>query len=448
MHVHPDTDRLPHEPLRVLASTLPFLVRLLARAVGISLVWTFTIGLWPAFLLGSLVWGWPPHQSRPRDFVRYLRWVWTETPPAPGIAPLSRAWLALSVLGNLGRVPLHGLAWYLDELLFGRVLSAAPVRAPVFVLSAARSGSTQISHYLEEDPRLAAPISLQIIAPYLWLWMLVRPTLGRVVPPSVPRSIFDRMITDEFRQRHEGDPLRTDTFEVLFSLGRLNVLAFLLGPRLLRQEFGFSRPETGGGPLWEGDFVDFIDRLARKTVRFAGPGPDGSPRRFFIKGHFQRADDALAQRYPDAHFVTVVRDPIKRLRSQVNHMHGNGADEALGAVPWAWLVASLVDAEESYCEREQEWYSSAEGPARTVVRFRDYVSDLEGTMQRIYGDCFGDTELPPHVPTVHARRERKNYRVDRSLEELGVDMEACSTRLSSYREWCRGEERPAETRPA
>ncbi len=437
MHVHPDHDTLPHEPRRNRAATLPFLLQLGLKAVLVGLLGILTLGLWPAFLSGVWVWGWPPHQSRPATFARYLRWAWTEEPPAPGIPPLSRAYLILAILQRGALLPLLGLAWYLDELLYGRALDGHRVRGPLFVLSAARSGSTQIAHYLEEDPRLVAPAVVQILCPYVWVWRLVGATVGRVVPQSVPRAIYERLITEEFRQRHEGDPLRTDTFEVVFYIQRLEILAPLFGPRVLRQEFAFARTEPQNDALWEGDFVDFVDRLGAKTLLFAGSGDTGHPRRLFLKGHFQRADDALASRYPDAHFLTVVRDPLRRLKSAANHLHGNAVDEVLGAVPWAWISACLPQSEVEYCRREQAWYTREEGPARTVVRFDDYVGDLEGCMGRIYAECFGDTELPAHVPTTHVSRERRNYLVDRSLAGLGVDEEALGAQLADYRGWCR-----------
>ena len=53
-----------------------------------------------------------------------------------------------------------------------------------------------------------------------------------------------------------------------------------------------------------------LDRIARKTLLFADPAPDGSPLRFFVKGHFLAAADALAAKYPDARFLTMIREPV------------------------------------------------------------------------------------------------------------------------------------------
>ena len=44
-------------------------------------------------------------------------------------------------------------------------------------------------------------------------------------------------------------------------------------------------------------------------------------------------------------------------------------------------------------------------------------------------------ELPASVPTVHPKRDRKNYSVDKSLQELGIDGSAFNQKLQDYMEW-------------
>ena len=82
-----------------------------------------------------------------------------------------------------------------------------------------------------------------------------------------------------------------------------------------------------------------------------------------------------------------------------------------------------------------EWFRHTEGPQRCVVRFDQYLRDLEGTMRTVYRECLG-RELSPHVPRTHAARLRSNYSVDRSLTQLGVDESALKQRLAAYCRWC------------
>jgi hypothetical protein len=72
-----------------------------------------------------------------------------------------------------------------------------------------------------------------------------------------------------------------------------------------------------------------------------------------------------------------------------------------------------------------------------VVRFSEYVRDLEGTMTKVYRECLDTPDLPPHAPRTHAPRVRTNYILDRSLEDVGIDERALEDRLAGYIAWCR-----------
>jgi hypothetical protein len=116
-----------------------------------------------------------------------------------------------------------------------------------------------------------------------------------------------------------------------------------------------------------------------------------------------------------------------------------------GSTPRATSTSALAglrppstSSESAYCEIEKDWFTRADGPRRCVLRFSEYVRDLEGTMSRVYAECLDTPSLPPHVPREHAPRERENYLIDRSLADVGVDEEALNERLADYISWCRG----------
>jgi hypothetical protein len=185
--------------------------------------------------------------------------------------------------------------------------------------------------------------------------------------------------------------------------------------------------------------VTFVDRIARKTLLYAGPNPDGSSKRFLLKGHFLCGADALERQYPDARFLTVIRDPVPRLRSAINYMRVNPADPVLGPIPWAWLASALVRTEQEYCQVEQAWFTRETGARRCVIRFSEFVHDLQTAMRRVYRTCCDANELPSHIPTHHAPRERKDYSVNRTLAELDIDEAELRSRLASYVAWCQTE---------
>jgi hypothetical protein len=188
--------------------------------------------------------------------------------------------------------------------------------------------------------------------------------------------------------------------------------------------------------MWEDDFVRAVEGLGRRTLAFAGPGPDGRPRRFFLKGHFLAAAPALAARFPGAAFVTVIRDPASRIRSTLNYLRLGPDFFGFGPLPWPWIAAMAV-AEAEYCRNEQAWYTRDDGVRRCVVRFDEFVHDLPGALRRIYREALGEDGPPPGVQVAHTKGRTGTYTVDHALEALGIDVEALERDLASYREWCR-----------
>lgn len=427
-------EHLPGEPVYAIPSGVGLWARVVAFAVVVALLATLLAPLWLVYLLLVARHGRPPNVPRQAQIARYLRAAWTVSPPPPGLSAGRRAWLTLLILRKAATIPWWGTAWLLDEVLYGRRLDAVRLDAPLFEISAGRSGSTQLARYLEDDPALAAPSFLQSTFPYLWAWRLLPPTVGRVITAERVRHTFEGMLPEEFKERHEGDPFRTDTFEATLYLAHLNGLALFFGPEFGAAEFGAGVLTAENRAAWEEDFVALVDRIGRKHLLWVGA--TGGERRLFVKGHFLAAAPALARRFPDARFLAMVRPPARRLQSAANYLRANPFDPTLGPPPWGWLGEGLVRSEVAYCEAEQAFYGAPEGPRRCVVRFDDYVRDLPGTMARIYRECLD--RAPPDRPWEHAARRRDAYRLDRTLAQVGIDEAALDARLAEYRAWSSG----------
>lgn len=414
----------------------PPIIALLFKTLQLLLIGGVSLFLWPLYIIGTLIWYRPPNVPHMAQVIRYLRLAWRVQPPYPGLSLQGRLWLTISIVRKVLTTPLIGLAWLLDELLYGRRLNATEVVKPIFVISGGRSGSTQMTRYIEADPTVTAPNLLQSMFPYLWLWRLAPKTIGRFLTPEKVRAQIESLMPPEGLERHELDPFKADTFDGAMYNGHLNPLAMYMGSDVSSREFNFAAFAPQDRPKMERGFVQLVDRIGRKQRLFIGDTQAKTPRRLFIKGHFLCAADALERHYPDATFLTILRDPAARLQSGINYLRVNPADPAMGPPPWAWLSASLLQSESDYCRIEQAWYSRTTGAHRCIVRFADFVADLEGTMQHVYQVCLDQAELPPHVPRTHPPRERKNYSVNYSLAELGIDADELRKQLADYVAWC------------
>lgn len=423
-------DGFPPEPDR---APLPLAARLLVRALAVALLTAALLPLWPLFALGLLLDGYPPNVPRPGRVLRYVLWTLTRRPDEPPIPLLVRGWVLLTIARKAAAIPLWGLAWMLDERLYGRRLDATAVEGPLFHISAGRSGSTRMARCLEDDPRLVAPNLLQIAFPYLWLWRLA-PRLGKRIDPDKLREAAASRVEPAFTERHAADLFGTETFDALLFGMHLCGWSIFLGPRVMAAEFAMGRAGPTTERLWTETAPRLIARLAQKTLLHAGPAPDGRSRRFVLKGHFLAAAEALTARFPDARFLTIVRAPAPRLRSLINFIRVNPAEPVLGGPPWQTIAPALAQTEVDYCRRELSWYDAAEGPIRCAVRFEDFVGDLEGTLRVVYRTCL-DGEPPPEVARAHPPRALRPYTVDRTLAEVGIDAEAWQAPLTDYRRW-------------
>ncbi len=433
----PIPDVLDGEPANTASTGVWLLVKAAVAFGAVLVLFTLLLPLWLPYLTLVAAFGRPPNVPRRAQIGRYLGKAWS-LPAAPsGLTFGRRGWITVLVLRKVATIPLWGIAWLLDELLYARRLDAVELRAPLFEISAGRSGSTQLARYLEDDATLAAPSLIQGFFPYLWMWKLAPRTLGRWLSKERVRHEFERRLPPEFVERHEGDPFRTDTFDAALYVAHLNHLSLFYGADFAVEDFATGRLVPHNRVLWEEDFVAILERIGRKRLVEAGPTLDGSARRLFVKGHFLAAAPALARRFPDARFLTVIRAPEKRLQSAINYLRVNPLDSTLGPPLWSCLVPAVVRSEIDYSDDELAWFTAPTGPRRCVIRFADYVADLQGTMKRIYAECL-DGPVPAHVPTEHPPRRRSQYRVDRSLPQLDVDVQALNARLAAYVAWCGG----------
>ena len=145
-------ERLPGEPPLPDAGPGAIAAALVGQALLLGLLSVVVFPWWVVYLVARWFRPRPPNLASLRRTLHVLRLILTEQPPAPGLSVTARSLLLLSVVKRWLLVPVWGLAWYLDELWFGRALAQVAIVAPLFELSAARSGSTQLARYLGGRP--------------------------------------------------------------------------------------------------------------------------------------------------------------------------------------------------------------------------------------------------------------------------------------------------------
>jgi hypothetical protein len=423
-------DRIGNEPDFSPARTGLACIIILFQTIFLLLLAPLAIVFGLPYLLLRLFVSRPPNIPSPKTVRRYLSKALFAHKE---VSVSMRIRLFLNMLVFLSLYPLFAFAWFLDDVLFPGYRDTSIIK-PLFLITGSRSGSTQLSQYLEDNPQLVShPFLLQSF-PYIWLWKLLPKLLGRWMSEDKVYKIVADAIRPEFLERKEMHPFKPETYEVVFSVSQLVNHSFAMGPKMFAEGYGWGRPTPDNIHFWQEDLVDNIDAVGRKLLYFSGPNADGSPKTLFIKGHFLGSASVLEERYPDAHFLTVLRHPSKRIRSIINFFRVAPEVCKNGAIPWDWLVHYGQTVEVDYCLYEKEWYE-AHPDNSTVIRFKDYVADLEGTLTTIYERCLPHVDSEGFIHQTHAERKRTGYSVDRSYAELNMDETLLLEPLQEYIAW-------------
>ena len=422
-----------------------------------------------------------------------------------------KAFLTLAVLEHTIKSPIFAFCWIIDEILYGRQLNKVKLGASntendgneggidmVFVVSAYRSASTHLARslveeeYISESLSLVSPNSMMMSVPYLWIWNLVtwfvgdmketneETTSGKKREGEVPsmhptlskaevRKWSREKYSKECLERHDFDPFLIDTLDLSFLSCHLNGLVWEYcfaskSPEVVWKEFHSAKYTPENKQLYEVDFCQHIDRLARKTVLFHRnyeQESNATKTAVLFKGHFLSIVPSLQHKYPAAKFITVLRDPCDRLKSAINYTAVNpsisGSMDRRKQDHWKVLAATLEEIEAEYCLEELKTFDSNDPKEERFLAIHyDALatpSRQADTISSVQGWLLGTTKGPANASSDGKRssgkksaasttskktKKTKRYMVDKTLHEVGIDETAYQSRLEDYIAYVKG----------
>lgn len=175
-------------------------------------------------------------------------------------------------------------------------LDSVAVRAPIFVLGHHRSGTTHLWNLLAQDPRFAYPTILQAVFPHTFLSFerFVHGLAGRFVPNRRPQ---DNVEMSPDSPLEEERALCASTF--------LSIQMARHFPRR-RDAFKPFLSMREASPEARQRWSDALDLFSRKLLVRHGPE---KTLLFKAPDHTAKVD-LILQRFPDARFVHIHRDPF------------------------------------------------------------------------------------------------------------------------------------------
>jgi hypothetical protein len=362
------------------------------------------------------------------DFGNWLRMVslaWREESPRA-----RRRYLAVL----LAWVPLvasfHAVCFALDVVLFPS-LRRTRVRAPVFVIGHARSGTTLVHRLMSRDEgRFSAFMLYELYFPSLLQKKLIRAgarlddrflggRIGRRVRAWEERRYAGMKGVHEMglTQHEEDDIVLYYSCASGFWITRLPYMADLDFYHVDRWPARRRRR-----------LMRFYRECVRRQLALAG----GDRIHLSKNPVFAGRVEALIEAFPDARFVVPLRNPYETIPSLLKLMRRSWRSLRWSEVRQRECLRILAEQSfETYLHPLEVLARHPETPY-AVVDYRDAVADPAATIERVYRQL--------GLPVSEAYRERLRQEGKRarahapdhaySLEEFGLEKDAIRTRLA------------------
>lgn len=356
-----------------------------------------------------------------RSYLKMLRLVAREEDPARRHS-LYRTFLLVVPAMAL----LHTVCFALDPLLFPR-LRRTEVRAPVFSIGHARSGTTYLHRLMAQDEQFSCFLLYEMFFPSLLEKKVLRLVLrvdASLLGSRLRRRIdaWDERKFGHTRGMHDSGLFAAEEDDFVLTLSCCSGFWMVLFPYMGELDFYHVDrwPERKRRRA-----MAFYKECLRRQLCLNGEGKIHLSKNPGFCGRVA----SLVETFPDARIVVPVRNPYETIPSLLKLLQTSWRmrkrDEAL------IQESLLVLAEYSFHNYLHPFEVLEEHPevTRAVVDYRDLVHDPEAAVRSIY-DAFG-LEVTPEFAGVLAgesgRAHTSSHRY--SLEEYGLRQDEIRKRL-------------------
>lgn len=276
------------------------------------------------------------------------------------------------------------LARGLDRVVF-RGLKTQKVERPIFIFANPRSGTTLLHRLLSMDEERFSTVALyQTIFPAAVFTKIFR-GLGRFMntwlgaPLRLLFQFFNAPFASRWQGVHELNLGKPEEDECVFLFAQQTPTMGLLLPFIDEMP---SQMTLDGRPERERRrFMDYYEETIKRVLH-----ADGGDKRFLNKNvFFSTRIRTMYERFPDATFVYLVRNPYDAVPSFLNMYHRawtshSGNKIAVDSPEYAALMRMGFG-----------WYHQALESRKHIpknrfitIRYEDLVSDLRGTVDTLY----------------------------------------------------------------
>lgn len=359
------------------------------------------------------------------NYVTMVRLAWGEQPGAARRYYLAVLLLAVPIVSTC-----HAICFFLDGVLFPG-LWRTPIRAPIFVVGHARSGTTLIHRLLSQDPgRFSVFLLYELYFPSLLQKKAIR-TVAALDRRYLGGALARRV--QAWEARHYAAVRRVHQMGLTEAEEDDIVLYYSCA-----SGFWITKlPYMGDLDFYHVD--DWPERKRRRLMRFY---KHCVRRQLYLNGGdrihlsknplFAGRVRALIETFPDARIVVPMRNPNETIPSLLKLLQGSW--KRMGWDRDRTQRSLRVLAEQSFDVYRHPLgvLAAHPGTPRSIIDYRDAVSDPAAVVEQLYRDLgLPMTEEYRHLLDALGQRERKHQSGHSySLEEFGLEATEIQDRLA------------------
>lgn len=361
-----------------------------------------------------------------RMWARMLRLAWRDPHPAGRRRMLTRLLVFVP-----GVASFHAVCFFLDGILFPE-LHRVQVRAPVFLVGHARSGTTLLHRLISRDgDRFSSFMLYELYFPSLLQKKAIRALAA--FDRRVLGGVFERQVQAWEKRRYGA----TQDIHAM-GLTQLEEDDFLFYWSCASGTWMLKLPAMG-----EIDFYHLDDRWSeRRRRRLQRFYADCIRRELYLNGadrvhlckapHFAGRVASLIESFPDARIVVTMRSPYETIPSLLKLMKTSWAMRK-------WTDAEMQRSLHILAEQSYDTYlyplevleRHPETP-RAIVDYAELVESPKRVVERLYADL--GFPLSPEIERALEAEEQKAGKHETShrysLEEFGLKSDEIHARLA------------------
>lgn len=343
--------------------------------------------------------------------------------------------LGVLLLALVIYLPIEIIVWtgfVLDEIFFPKYHDIK-INQPVFIIGNPRSGTTFLQRLLARDTANFLTMRTWEIfgSPSILTRRLIRGSVrfGRAIGMPVTRRIrkMEQLWKDDDRiHRFRLRAPEEDEYLFVHNFSTLKIWSFAsmedeADPYIYYDQKISQKDKIRNMSYYESCIQRHYHSHGRPKKNYLSKNPNFSP-----------AIDTLLEKFPDAKFIYLIRDPMEAVPSHISLKEREW--QMLGSPLKKYACADFIikSSEHWYNYPLQRLKDLPEGQA-IIVKFDDLVQDAEKTILRIYKQFGFSVTKEFNSLLHHEAKQARNHQSQHlySLSEMGISRQEMTDRFGS-----------------